>query len=140
MLINGPDSSLEIVLTETVPTALQSAGDARLVISVRVANNQALFTGQLPVWIDALALGNFVSQLEKLNETRNGSAILDSLSPGELRLEIRNTDRSGHMAALGHIGRRFSPGGQDSVINFDVPFCPTELPRIISEFAIIASE
>ena len=140
MLINGPESSLEIVMSEKVPDGLQCAGDARLVITVRVATAHAAFTGESPVWVDALALGNFVEQLEMLNETRDGSAILESLSPGGMRLEIRNTDRSGHLGAFGHIARRFVLGEQDSVINFGIPFCPTELARIIREFATISRE
>ena len=40
---------------------------------------------------------NFLTQAEVLERTRQGAAVLESMSPDEFRLELRVFDRAGHV-------------------------------------------
>jgi hypothetical protein len=75
---------------------------------------------------------SFVDQVAQLEQTRNGKAKLESMSPDELYLEFKNTDRVGHMGIGGHLGYRGSAG--EFVFKFSaLGFDPTNLPEILRE-------
>jgi hypothetical protein len=102
MLLGDCDNFVEIHRIERTTATLHGAGDVRL--AVRVAFGT--FRGEYDeVWVAAIAWRQFLSDLHTLEARRQGSADLESLSPGELRLELRSTDRAGHMAASGQLGR-----------------------------------
>lgn len=72
---------------------------------------------------------DFCDQLSQLEKTRRGKASLESISPGELKLEVLNTSRAGAMAVGGLIGTDI---GNRVRMTFDaIPFDPTSLPELV---------
>jgi hypothetical protein len=99
-----------------------------------------ILTSEALCWVEFGAIAAFADQLRSLEKRRQGVATLTSMSPGELEVAICSTDRSGHVAAEGQIGRWLGVGlGEPywSSVAFRVPFCPTELPALVREFAAL---
>ncbi len=141
MLVRDGEDYLELAVAERGAT-VHDAGDTRFAVRVRVSGMCTVLTAESLCWVDLVALATFAGQLRVLEERRQGSAALESMSPGELRLEVRSTDRAGHMAAVGQVGRWLGVGSGEpywSAVAFRVPFCPTELPALVREFAALAS-
>lgn len=63
--------------------------------------------GTCQTWVDGFELQSFIKELQALNKTLKSSAVLTSESPGELHLEIKPVDNSGHFAFIISIGRQF---------------------------------
>ncbi len=138
MLVWHQEDFLELRVTEREPARSPCSGDTRFAVRVRVASPDTAFSAETWCWIALRVLASFAEQLQLLEERRQGSAVLESMSPGELQLEIRVTDRAGHVGAFGQVGHHCHGGtGQAlwSVIAFAIPFCPTELPDLVQEFA-----
>lgn len=116
---------------------VRSAGDFEYSLRVRIAAFRGVFQGETTGWIDLATLVAFTEDLHRLEQRRVGSATLESTSPGELLLEIRTTDRAGHVAAVGRVGLRGLVDGraaEGSTISFHLPFCPTTLLELVHEF------
>lgn len=140
MLVRDGDDYLEVTVAERL-TGAHAAGDTRFAVRVRVSGLSAVFTAESLCWVERRALAVFAEQLRILEERRQGSAVLESMSPGELRLEVRSTDRAGRVAAVGQVGRWFGVGSREpywSAVAFVVPFCPTELPGLVQELNALA--
>jgi hypothetical protein len=135
MRVGDDDSFVEVLLVEKAPQGLPGAGDLRL--HVRVAFST--FRGEYDeVWVEAPAFRAFLSELQTLEERRQGSATLRSMSPGELLLQVHSTDRAGHMGVTGQLGRWCFAGG-DGMSWCQVPFdfalpCPSLLRQILAGF------
>jgi hypothetical protein len=73
----------------------------------------------------------FLRQLERLDDRRDGEAIVESISPDGLRLRIFVTDRRGHVAIDGQVRTRSVRDlrWQFRAIRFD----PTLLPPLLGE-------
>lgn len=127
MLIREGENSIEIAVTERAPAHLPSFGDAKLVIEVRSHG----FTGAGGAWIDVGQMRMFLGQLRELENRRQGSADLESMSPGQFRLRLFAVDRAGHMAVNGRLSRT----GQE--LGFSFEFGPDLLPEIVAEFGIM---
>jgi hypothetical protein len=141
VLVRDGDDYLELTVAERL-TGAHAAGDTRFAVRVRVSGLHTAFTAESLCWVDLRALAAFVEQLRALEERRQGSAALESMSPGELQLEVRSTDRAGHVAAVGQVGRWLGVGSGEpywSAVAFRVPFCPSELPALVREFSSLAS-
>jgi hypothetical protein len=140
VLVRDGEDYLEVTVTERL-TGAYDAGDTQLAVRVRVSGTQTVLAAESQCWVELRALAAFAGQLRALEERRQGSAVLESMSPGELRLEIRTTDRAGHVAAVGQVGRWLGVGSGDpywSAVAFRVPFCPTQLPALVREFSALA--
>lgn len=86
----------------------------------RGTTEMCIFRGQ---WQD------FCHELAQLEKTRRGKASLESMSPGELSLEVQNTSRAGAMAVGGLIGTDI---GNRVRMTFDpIPFDPSSLPELV---------
>ena len=131
---------LELAVTDRL-TVIHDAGDTRFAVRVRVSAHDTVFTAETWCWVQLHVLSTFAEQLRVLEERRQGSAAMESMSPGELQLEIRSTDRAGHMAAVGQVGHWLHSGCGEpswSAVAFRVPFCPSELPALVREFSALA--
>ena len=140
MRVQDRNDFVEVEVEERA-TSVWDAGDTRFAVRVRVSSLFSVFTGESLCWVDLPSLDTFARQLRVLEELRQGSAVLESMSPGELRLEILATDRAGHMAAVGQIGWWLGIGSGEpywSAVAFRVPFCPTQLPALVREFSALA--
>src|SRR4051812_35109063 len=78
------------------------AFDVLLIVGARFRG----FTASIDVWVSRTAWMAFVQELVVLEECRQGWATLEGISPGELSLVIRSTDRAGHMGVEATLGAR----------------------------------
>jgi hypothetical protein len=138
MLVRNNGNFIEVLLVERTPRPLPGAGDLRLHVRVVFSS----FCGEYDqVWVEATAFQTFLSELQALEERRQGSATLASMSPDELLLQIHSTDRAGHMGVTGQLGRRCYAGGGMSwcQVSFDFALsCPSLLPQLLAEFRAMA--
>lgn len=137
MIVKYQDSYLELHMAEQMPLDVQGAGDTLFVVKVRVSGYETVFSAESRAWVEAPVLVAFTRQLRDLEKRRQGSAVLESMAPGELRLEVRSYGRVGRVGAFGQLGhwcQSEADGRYWSVVSFGFPYCPTELPGIIREF------
>lgn len=88
------------------------------------------FTAHSDAWIVSQQWKRFVDELAAIEATRRGRACLESVSPGELRIDIGATDSLGHMSVRGLIGVR---GVLSASLQFgDIEFDPSALLRAVS--------
>jgi hypothetical protein len=117
----------------SIDRADPSGADILVVVDVRTRG----FTGRIDTWILRRAWLHFCDELSLLEGRREGAATVESISPKELRLIFRATDRAGHMAVEGFIGYRGTLG--EVLLSFSpIPFDPTTLPTIFREAREIA--
>jgi hypothetical protein len=139
MLVRNNGNFVEVLLVERTPRSLTGAGDLRLHVRVALSS----FRGEYDeVWVEATTFQDFLSELQALEERRQGSATLASMSPGELRLQIHSTDRAGHMGVTGQLGRWCYAGG-GGMSWCQIPFnialsCPSLLSQLLAEFREMA--
>jgi hypothetical protein len=137
MLIRNHEDYLELVLLNRTPAGVPGAGDTCFSAHVRYGS----FSAETTAYVEAGEIQSFSEELRRVEEARQGAAVVESMSPGELRLEIRITDRAGHAAALGQVGKWSFSGICDhwwNVVGFCIPFCPSLLPQISREFQELA--
>lgn len=135
MLVGDDANFVEVLRAERTPQGLPGAGDLRLHVRVAFSTFRGEYDG---VWVEAPAFRAFLSELQALEERRQGSATLRSMSPGELILQVHSTDRAGHMGVTGQLGRWCYAGG-GGMWWCQVPFdfalpCPSLLRQILAEF------
>jgi len=95
-----------------------------LLLLVRIKRHQ--FSGEIDAWVEQRAWFSFAQELTILEQTRQGEARLEGISPGELSLVFRSLDRAGHVGVEGTIGRRAFDG--DVALRFSVfSFDPSQL-------------
>ncbi len=85
------------------------------------------FSAEIDCWVQRVAWLAFAQDLTVLEERRQGEARLESMSPGELAMVVRSTDRAGHMGVEGTLGSRgydHTASLQFGVLAFD----PSRLP------------
>jgi len=129
---------ISIIELERISDDLPTPGDVRLKVSVCIKE----FAGSYEdVWIEKDELKRFLLDLIKLEETREGEARLESMSPDEFWMEFRTIDRAGHMGVEVQLKRfqysesklwpRMVVGG----FEFDV----STLPQLVREFKKLLS-
>ena len=123
------DDFVEIDLATQETADLPSRDDACLTIRVSAAG----FAGHNDMWVLASALRSFCQSLTALERDRRGEAVLESISPDELRLVIRSVDSCGHMAVEGTTGyqvqREHSRPWHSVTFGFE--FDPSQLVRAV---------
>ena len=137
MEIREGQNCVTIEPVDRVPADLPSAGDVEFL--VEVASEQ--FSGHGFAWVAAPALTVFLAQLRELEETRQGEATIEGMSPEEFRLRIRSVDRRGHMAVGGLVTKRVHKGEGSPyrhAVEFGFEVDPTLLPRMLAGFQAIA--
>ena len=93
---------LELGIAMQEKDDLPSQGDAY--ITIKLHSNG--YSGQNDLWVSYESLSKFCCDLIKLEKERKGETTLESMSPGELYLQIFSID------SLGHVGVRGSTGFQ----------------------------
>jgi hypothetical protein len=117
----------------SINRAEPSGDDILVVVDVRTRG----FTGRIDTWVLRPAWLQFCEQLTLLESRRQGEAIVESISPQELRVSVRSTDRAGHMAVDGFIGYRGTLG--EVLLSFSpIAFDPSILPSLLREAREIA--
>ncbi|MDB5307173.1 MAG: hypothetical protein JWO38_1375 [Gemmataceae bacterium] len=137
MIVRDGEDFLELEVTERVPEGVPCAGDIRFAVRVRITSKDTVFSAETWAWVEAPVMTTFAEQIRTLEKQRQGSAALESMSPGELRLDVRGYDRAGHIAAVGQVGH-WCYGGVGgpywSAVSFGIAFCPSELPALVRYF------
>jgi hypothetical protein len=107
-------------------------GDVLVVARMRLHD----YTAMSEAWIDRDVWKRFLTELATLDRRRTGEAVLDSISPGELRLRIHALDRAGHMGVDGQMSHRYAipgvrPSHAASAAVATIGFDPTLLPLLV---------
>ena len=129
MIVGDGVTQVEVVVTDVAaPVPPHSTGgDVRLHIRLTCEG----FTGAGSSWIAHDVWQRFLRQLERLEDRREGEAVVDSMSPDDLRVRIFVTDRAGHVAIDGQVRTR---SVRDLRWQFGaIPFDPTLLPPPLGE-------
>ena len=120
---------VEIDLASQESDDLPSKGDAYLTIRVCATG----FAGHNDLWVLGPTLRTFCQALVTLERDRRGEAILESVSPEELRVIVRSVDSCGHMAIEGSTGyavqREHSRPWHS--VDFGLEFDPSQLVRAV---------
>jgi len=121
---------VEIDLISQETADLPSHGDAYLTIRALSGG----FAGRNDLWVLAPAIRSFCRALTILERERRGEAVLESVSPNELRLVVRSVDSRGHMlieGSTGHEVQRENSRPWHSVA-FGFEFDPSQLRQAVS--------
>jgi hypothetical protein len=121
---------VEIDLATQETDDLPSRGDAYLTIRVSSAG----VVGHNDLWVLAPALRSFCQALMTLESNRRGAAVLESVSPDELRLLVRSVDSRGHMAVEGSTGYHVQRENTRPwhAVHFGFEFDPSQLVKAVS--------
>src|SRR5262245_52584130 len=112
MRIGTSTDKVEIECADVEGSDSPRVGDICLVVSVHFGD----FSGRVRAWVEQRSWAGFLDQLRELEQRREGAAILEGISPGTLSLNVRVTDRAGHMAVQGLIGERTT--GREILMEF----------------------
>ena len=135
MEIREGDNCVTIEVVERVPSHLPTAGDIELSLKV----NSEKFSGQSIVWIGSPDFATFLVQLRQLEAKRQGEAVIEGLSPENIRFRLRAIDRRGHMAVDGMIAKLAHMGNPyRHSMEFGFEFDPTLLPKVLAGFEELA--
>lgn len=142
MLIRDATSSLEVSLRELGPRGTQAEGDVGVHIAATSAANRlgGPFTGTNgTIWIGRHEWATFLEDVRELDRTRQGEAHLMAMSPAEFQLAIFATDRAGHLAAEGWVGREYvgRNGALEDRVCFSIEVDPSTLPQILRQLEAI---
>jgi hypothetical protein len=127
----GNKDYFELDLVSQKDEDLPSKGDAYISIKLSSAG----FSGENSLWVMSESICAFCRALMELEKTRRGSAVLESISPGELTLIIRNIDRAGHMGIEGKTGYHVQRENSSAFhsVEFGFEFDPSQLQKATSK-------
>jgi hypothetical protein len=93
------------------------------------------------VWIDDLALTQFLGHFNALIESLQGTAVLESMSPDEFHLEIAPLDSRGHFQIAASLNRRAIQGraNRNDKVSAMLEFDQAELGPILGAFKSLLS-
>lgn len=125
---NGTDF-FEMAIAVEEDRFLPSYEDGRATAAVRSDE----FSGRSHCWISNSELHEFCRGLIALENVRNGSTKLTSMSPGELSIRIFSVSPLGHMAIQGTVGQHVfaAQGGFPHSISFGFEFDPSQLAAVV---------
>ena len=125
---------LSIVRIELGAPGTPAEGDLLLDVSVSSSG----YSAADQVWVLAEEWRRFTQELSELEESRQGRATLEGMSPRELMLIFHSTDALGHMAVAGSLGGD-KPNGFVHKLAFGFAFDPSRLPTVVREISALGS-
>jgi len=137
MLIKDENASLNLSVENVTPLGVQGAGDfaLRSVVTMRVGKNTTSeFTASVHSWIEIEKYREFLRRLEVLEASRQGSAEIESMSPGEFRIRFYMENSRGGIAAEGEVGQHLVASKRMNKVFFDIVIDPTMLTTILEDF------
>ena len=123
-------NSIEIIKLESVYESYPSYR-----IELKIDTQKVKATHDNFTWVSLSDIETFLSQLEYLDKYRNQEAVLESMSPGEMRLIFKPLDPLGHLLVkleigkVDHINREYSYN-----VSVEFRIDPTALPYIKQDF------
>jgi len=110
--------------------SVQSRGDAYITIDVLSEG----FAGQNDLWVLGQAFSEFCASLVSLESSLKGEAVLESISPNELKLRIFSANNRGLLAIEGNTG--YEVQGQEGSfwhsVSFGFTFEPQQLTKALA--------
>ncbi|KZZ50444.1 hypothetical protein A3759_17100 [Thalassolituus sp. HI0120] len=94
MKIGTKEEYIELEELERNPEGSPCAGDVHVSVALVLKAFSGSYDG---IRLELPEMQRFIAELETLDEKRNGSAKISSMSPEEFVLEIRSSDALGHM-------------------------------------------
>jgi hypothetical protein len=92
MKIGNDNEYIELEKLERIPEKLPGAGDVNLSVSLNFQKFKGTYSG---IWLEAPEIKAFIHQLEGFDHGKKSTARITSMSPEELILEIRSSDKLG---------------------------------------------
>ena len=132
MRLIGSEGFLELERSETGERGRPGESDILLNVTVEVSSYSAADQS----WVVADEWASFLTELRKLDERRQGRAVVEGASRDDLRLEFYSTDSAGHLAVRGHLGWR-KPDGHVLELRFGFSFEPDLLPSVVREMCAL---
>lgn len=120
---------LELDIAMQEKDDLPSKGDAY--ITIKLHSNG--YAGHNDLWVSYESLCNFCRNLIELEKKRKGETILESVSPGELYLQILSIDSLGHVGLKGTTGFQVFEGTDlfPHSVTFGFEFDPSQLEKAV---------
>ena len=134
MKLEGNNGYLELDRSELGPASTPADNDILLSVTVKVKG----YSAADQAWVVASSFHQFLNELQKLDLTRKGRAVLEGASSDDLGLEFFSTDTAGHMAVKGHVGWDSSERHLQQ-LRFGFDFEPDMLPKLVREFENLRS-
>ncbi len=123
-------NSIEIIKLESVYESYPSYRIELKIDTQKVKATHANF-----IWVSLSDIETFLSQLEYLDKYRNQEAVLESMSPGEMRLIFKPLDPLGHLLVKLEIGKADNINHEYSYsVSVEFRIDPTALPYIKQDF------
>jgi hypothetical protein len=87
------------------------------------------------VWIAASARDRFLSDLSAMEKARRGEALLESMSPQDLKCCVRVYDHAGHVVMTGHVGDALVDREYAEIarVPFRIEIDPSTLPDLVRD-------
>jgi hypothetical protein len=94
------------------------------------------FSGDSYGYFESSACEQFLASLETLEAKRSGIARIESMSPGEVIVELVTVDSLGHVAVRGQLRRRVHGASVTAMnqLSWTLEIDPSLLPEILREF------
>ena len=123
-------NSIEIIKLESVYESYPSYR-----IELKIDTQKVKATHDNFTWVSLSDIETFLSQLEYLDKYRNQEAVLESMSPGEMRLIFKPLDPLGHLLVKLEIGKADNINHEYSYsVSVEFRIDPTALPYIKQDF------
>jgi hypothetical protein len=101
----------------------------RLEVRLKTENIESGFNNF--IWLSDSDIDTFLVELDLLDSSRKGEAVLESMSPGEMKLTFKSIDKSGHLSVTLHLVKE-DRLNNDYSYNLEITFQidPTSLPLV----------
>lgn len=139
-MILGADPQLfemSVAEVERGVPGIHAGGDVLVFVRARLRS----FSGAADAWVLREAWRDFLNHLRRLERDRAGEAVLESMSPGELRVRVFALDRAGHMGVEGKLTSYQAAAHRPEVTTLEfgaIEIDPTALPAFVRELEIAA--
>ena len=94
MKIGTEEEFMELIELERNPQNSPCAGDVKVNVTIKL---QSFFGQYSDVWLELPEVEMFLIKLQELNQSRSGNATIESMSPNEFSLDIRESEEPGQM-------------------------------------------
>lgn len=101
-------------------------------IEIDTENIKATFNNY--IWLSEVDIRKFLIDLDALDKSRTGQAVLESMSPGEMKLMFQAIDRLGHLSVMLYCNKEDRVDKDYShAIKVEFQIDPTSLPIVRTE-------
>jgi hypothetical protein len=142
MLIRDNNSTLELKIEDKMPEGVQGAGDfaLRSILNICITGVETdEFMANARSWIDIVKFNRFLNELKSLETSRQGSAEIESMSPGEFRIRFYKKNSRGEIEAEGEVGRHLTGSSRMNKVHFEIAIDPTSVKAILEDFKLLPS-